>query len=89
MARFLSLSLALHISLKSLFNHGQNLSETRLLRVGACFSRISEKMFVHLLTTTLTSSVFRTMPLQSTPKRSLGRNKAEKTCILAISERGH
>ena len=29
MARFLSLSLALHISLKSLFNHGQNLSETR------------------------------------------------------------
>ena len=70
MARFFILSLALHISLKSLVNQGQNLSETRLLRVGACFSRISEKVFVQLLTTIFISSVFRTMPLQSTPKRS-------------------
>ena len=66
MARFFKLSLALHISLKSLVNQGQNLSETRLLRVGACFSRISEKVLVQLLTTTFISSVFRTMHLQST-----------------------
>ena len=57
MARFFKLSLTLHISLKSLVNQGQNLSETSLLRVGACFSRICEKIFVQLFTSAVARSL--------------------------------
>ena len=65
MASFLSLSLDAHISLKSLVIHGQNLSETRLLRKGARFSSTRENIVVHCSTMMLTSSECVTIPFQS------------------------
>ena len=66
-ACFFNLSLVLHIGLKSLVKQGENLSESRLLRVRTCFSRIREKILVQVSTITLMSFVFLTIPLQSTP----------------------
>ena len=50
----------------SLLSQDVYLSETRLVRLGACLSRMSEKMAVHLLTATLESLALAIIPSQLT-----------------------